>query len=290
MPPGINTVPLHVTGEGEYPAARIDYFSRHAVESTFESGTFYLVDGMKKVFMAAVLQGMGQVAAFAEALDKVTHSSDTQMQNAHHQLGLLMQAATLVAYDEAEAAFGRHDEPYRAGATAGSTKGRFAGGRLRRAIQNERFFHASPDGIGFVNTTLLEAEARQWHRLNFGALPAGGAKVGKYNATWDGLVVATLGFADEESSAPFSMPHGFWGGEDHNQFRPLGLALVKPTKGIHAWNFLDAGPRVLAQHLPEAYAGVYAKWFESAQAGKGPLSRVTAVNIPPPRMTPLQAL
>ncbi len=133
----------------------------------------------------------------------------------------------------------------------------------------------------------MDASARQWHRINFGARGAGKGSTRTYKAHFGSLVVASFGFK-EGPSPGFRIPKGVF--NTAGSFFPHGTTLEgqaaaritesKRTKGIVAWNMFDAGPRVLAQRLGPAYAGLYQDWFKSAQKGKGPLSRV--LNVPAP--------
>lgn len=261
----------NVRGGRELPSSSLDNVIKWALRETYEEGAFFV----REQFLAAVRTSTEvneQVRAFAEALDNLTHSSKSQLTQAHDQVARLMQRAMLTDYYKAKAQYGRNVPSYR-------LTTRDAGGKLESALRSRAFYRATHDGIGFVNTTLMNSRARQWHRLNFGARPRGSYTPRAYQARFGDLVAGTFGFFDEEPSKGFAMPRGVWNNE--GAFYPKGRRLVNPTRGIKAWNFLDAGPRVLAERIGPAYDGLYRQWFASAQKGKGPLSKVT--NVPPPR-------
>lgn len=52
---------------------------------------------------------------------------------------------------------------------------RFSGGLLRSALASPLQAQATVEGVTFLNTTLLDATAKQWARLNFGAGPRAGS-------------------------------------------------------------------------------------------------------------------
>ncbi len=289
----------------EYPAARIDYVGDNSIFETYDHGAFNIIEAVTNAVLVGSSEAIERFRAFAQGVVNLEHSSKSQLAQVHSQVAEGMQAATVLAYKAAHAR-GRNNSPYRL-----ST--RDAGGRMLAALENPLFVRGTYDGIGFVNVTLLDAEARQWHRLNFGARGSrgGGALTGMHTATWDGLVIGAFGFSDESPSAGFSLPKGIWiseggervpaGGGSADQFYPqsqrgllkgrgiLGRpAARRRTAGIKAWNFFDAGVKELAETIGPAYGNLYSNWFASAVKGVGPLS--TQINLPPPRRTPLKVL
>jgi len=77
------------------------------------------------------------------------------------EVGRGAQQAMLDRYDEVYASRTR-PAPYR-------LNERFAGGKLRASLMNPGHVIASPDGVNFLETSILDQSARQWARLNFGA-------------------------------------------------------------------------------------------------------------------------
>lgn len=258
------------------PGANLDYLNKWAQDQTFEHGAFDVVGQ----FLAAMNAGTDvnvEVAAFAKALaQRVTYSKD-QTAAAHDEVARKMQRVTKTAFLKAQAESPRSSVPsYREG---GGPRRRDAGGKLLGCIASKDFYRATPNGIGFINTTLMDSRARQWHRLNFGARPAGQYTPTRYEVRFGSLVAGAFGFFDEEPSAGFGLPEGGAFNAQRQFFGPRGKQ-VFPTKGIRAWNFLDAGVEEMSVRIGPAYEGLYNKWFESAYVkGKGPLSRV----VDPPR-------
>lgn len=181
---------------------------------------------------------------------------------------------------------------------------RFAGGRLLRALQSATFFEARPDGLRLVNTTELDTAARQWARLAFGALPAGRGSQRTFAVRWSNLTVAALGL--EEGPRPaFGIPRGYWwngevvrAGGSGDEFYPFGegprpqlrsrsggvratpRGRLKPTRGIAARNFFDAGYARIAEDLPPAYEALLRDLYR-----QGSVQRVEHLTgtVPPPR-------
>lgn len=251
--------------------ARLAYVNRRAVLETYETGNFQIVGGFLKAVEASTAVNP-QVAAFAKAFEHLNSHNRIQLAQVHTQVAKLMQAAVLQDYDKAKAQHGRNLAPYR-------LTTRDAGGKLRAGLGSSQFYRGTYDGIGFVNVSLMNAVARQWHRLNFGARPAGKYTPRLYQARFGNLVAGAFGYTGESPSPGFGLPRSFsW--REGMLLRPRGRQ-VTPTRGIQAWNFLDAGPRVLAEQLGPHYDGLYRDWFASAQRGHGPLSKVA--NPPSPR-------
>jgi hypothetical protein len=269
----------------EFPGSSLERIVDQALDEFYGSAALYLTDGVAVGVYEAGVRAAGQVQAFVAALEQVTQSSRAQLQRVHFQLALEAQAATHRAYMAARAT-GRMAGPYR-------LSQRDAGGRLEQAILSPEFIRATYDGIGFANTDVLDRMARQWHRLNFGAGAAAGPGPRRFSVHWSSAVVGSFGFTDTPS-APFVLPQGFWvePGTKQRQsatarggwFYPArGVGRVIQTKGIRAWQFLDAGMESIANNLGPAYEALYKDWFVSARRGVGPLSRVTEVKVSAPR-------
>lgn len=271
----------------EFPGSSID----RIVEMGFASDEYYgdtalyLLDSLQVGISEAASRATAMAAAFAESLYEVTQSSRSQLQRLHFQVALGAQQATVAAYMAARSR-GRMSGAYR-------LSQRDAGGRLEQAILEPDFIRATYDGIGFANTDVLDRMARQWHRLNFGAGAAAGPAPGRFQVHWGSAVIAAFGYTDTPS-APFTLPPGAWfepgtgrrqkfGASRNGWFFPGKGRGPIGTKGIRAWQFLDAGLAFIAESIGPAYEGLYREWFESAKRGVGPLSRVETVPVPAPR-------
>ncbi len=259
------------------PYANLPFINKRGLDQTFETGVFDIVGQ----FLAAVkvsTEVNEQVAAFAKAMEKRTRFSYDQTARAHDDVARRMQNATKAAFLKAKAQYGRNIPSYREG---GGPRKRDAGGKLWGAIKSRDFYRATPTGIGFVNVTLLDKKARQWHRLNFGASPAGHYTPRKYPLRFGSLVAGSFGFEGEGPSAGFGLPEGGAFNAQGQFFGPRGRQ-IHATRGIKAWNFLDAGVEEMTKRIGPAYEGLYEDWFNSSYAkGKGPLSRVA--DPPSPR-------
>lgn len=292
-----------------YPYAGINYVLRqfaqnqhfHYRREAYRSGTFYLQRAAQDALANMNEATAQQVVVFIRAFEQRSRYSRTETQRAHHALAKLMQVNVVRAYEQARQQFGRPTPSYRQGGPANSAQ-RDAGGRMLQALQSEELFRATYDGILFGNTAFLDRSARQWHRLNFGARPAGQYTPRMYPVRFSNLAIGSFGFAGESPSDPFVIPAGWWfgGGPPTGRFYPYSrsgwwgentenesgapTSYVPPygrwTKGIRAWKFLDAAPRTLAENLGTVYENLYEVWFNQASRGRGPVSRVTKT---PPR-------
>lgn len=136
---------------------------------------------------------------------------------------------------------------------------RYAGGLLLRALQSKDFFTATPDRLLWGNINRLDAEAKQWRRLNFGAGAAGEESEGpqRFPMRWGTFVGEAIGIPDQVSPA-FRIPKGWW---LDGAFYPMGEAppgrhgrprAARMTAGIAASHFMDAGVRRIAEEYPKA--------------------------------------
>lgn len=166
----------------------------------------------------------------------------------HTEAGLIGQRSVLASYDSSR---GRSGGPrgYRAGEGRWP---RYSGGKLRAALASPEFFEATPDGIRFINTDLLNREAKQWARLNFGAAPAGQGSLPPMQVMMGDTNIGSIGL-NEGARPGFMIPRGLW---RDGEFHPFGeqattemgreasddiVRTKKPTKGIENRNFLDRG-------------------------------------------------
>lgn len=170
---------------------------------------------------------------------------------------------------------------------------RYAGNKMLRALQDPSNYVGTVEGIELLNRAVLDNQAAQWWRLNFGAGGLGGSTNNPqtFPVSWSGLLLFSIGFTGETSSS-FRLPKGvFIGGEGgrarHGEnpagtdrfyfiggsappggFGPGGIPRSRPTRGIAANNFLDAGARRLAVELPRAYLGMYDQLLASKRLGQ----------------------
>lgn len=150
---------------------------------------------------------------------------------------------------------------------------RDAGGKLQRALQSPKFMVVTADGVLFGQEQWLTSQARQWYRLNYGVSPKAGRRPSVYNMKFMGGYT-TLSLAANAPDEGMYIPAGGWSKD--GQFTPYGFAMRsgkpprdgsgrfikinqgrKLTKGVSAWNYLDAGVSVLAKELPLAWERHY---------------------------------
>lgn len=181
---------------------------------------------------------------------------------------------------------------------------RYAGGKMLRALQNENNYVGDAQGIHILQRGLLDAEAAQWYRLNFGAGGLGGStnQPQMFPITWGGLYLFSLGISGPTSPS-FLLPPGVFVGADGKRvardpaavgqnpfyfagghpppggFGRGGFGKFRPTRGIEANNFIDAGARRLATELPKAYLSMYDHLVESKHLG----GIAATVRVPPPQ-------
>lgn len=274
--------PPYLAGR-ENPYAGLAYLGRNARQEVYRQASLDMRAAFRSALATGALESFDLVASFARALEELTRSSRTQLAEAHHAVGSQMAEATVDAYIAARAR-GPQVPSYRPPFLSRESE-RDANGRLLRALQSDLFYRGTNTGIGFINEKLLNDEARQWHRLNFGAGAAAGAPGLPVRVTWQGALLATVGLSDGPS-APFSIPRGIW---EKGGFYPRGdMRNAKPTKGIKGEHFLDAGLKVLDRELGPTYENLYRSWFNSAARGLGPLSRVAKAGhaVAPPTAAP----
>lgn len=143
---------------------------------------------------------------------------------------------------------------------------RDAGGKLLKALQSPKFMVVTADGILLGQKQWLTSQARQWYRLNYGTAPRPGRRPSAYNVRFMGGS-SVLSLAANQPDEGFYIPAGGW--SKTGEFTPYGFAMRgggkprdskgrfirinqgrKLTRGVSAWNFLDAGVSVLAKQLP----------------------------------------
>lgn len=123
------------------------------------------------------------------------------------RLGERAHSAVITSYKSRR----RGPSGYRADTDGGERYRRYAGGRMLAALQNpDHIYIATPDGITFLpNPRKLDAKAKQWYRLNFGARPGFGSAPRRFDVSISNIFLFSLGF-DAGPSEPFRIPRGFW--------------------------------------------------------------------------------
>ena len=259
--------------------------SNYAVNGLRRAVAQNFVDGFVEAMHEAGVRGSKQFKALGEALsvEAVPPSLRTRV---HADVGKAAQQATVHAY---------RSRPNRSRAGSYRVGDRYAGGALERALRSPDFYRATPKGLGIINTSRLNQEARHWRRLNFGAGAAGGA--GPRSFPID-LLQASVGLEPDRRPG-FVLPPGFWmrngervapGKPGTAQFFPRGIRgsgargranAARFTRGIRATNFLDAGVKEVADKIMPSYLTMYREFYNS-KVGKTHFQRINVV-APRPR-------
>lgn len=188
--------------------------------------------------------------------------SPGQFARMNQSLAEQMRASVLVAYQNNVLA--HSIGPYRQG------QGRYSEALLE-ALKSPTMATGTATGIGFIDEELLDATAKHWKRLNFGAGPAEGSLSRPRSRIQFGSNQGfTLGLFDQPRPN-FNVPElparrGYF--LSNGQFhigRPRSGSVVavsgRPSKhGIAAKRFLDAGLVTLAQR----FAPLYKEHFQDA--------------------------
>lgn len=224
----------------------------------------------------AIAQGIEQTnrgfVKFASRLASASGNS-TDLRNAHKRVGSAMQRAVLESYGlTVEGRKVREGLTYRSGVTGVSR--RYAGGALRRALEDKRMVRADAQGIDFIDQAILNQEARHWARLNFGAGdPGGGSK--RVRLRLFGQSAGTIGF-DIAPRRAFQMPTGFFvepgsfhsvkfsGGGHRHEFVPMSTSTSGHWSTIRGRHFLEAGLDALRIELPKEYEALLSKWIRKS--------------------------
>lgn len=284
------TMPLNL---GEFRDPLTPYLNA-AIQRATEQGMGMAVDASGQAFARAVDAATSatskQLVEIARAIDRGLHSAD--FANANRAIGAAAQRSVLASYDQT---VGRSDRSGASGYRQTGKFKRYSGGRLRAALASPDFWHADETGIYFINVDLLNQQAAQWARINFGAGARGHGSRRSFDVRFSDLVVVSLGL-NEGARPAFTMPTGYFT-EGANgpivapdRSNPPGRAFYvygtgphaktryvtndegervrvpvvgkKATQGIRARNFLDAGVARIARETPVQYKAVINKAYE----------------------------
>jgi hypothetical protein len=142
-----------------------------------------------------------------------------------------------------------------------------ASGALKRVIGDDNFYEATVQGIRFINTSLLNTEAKHWKRLNFGAGSGAIAVPGKFQLDVGGQLIGEAIGLNPDPRIGFNMPPGFWlgPGGQHQAAGFAGSGVFVPTgkwprskkkSGIVTTNFMDAGVKRLVREVGLQYTAL----------------------------------
>ena len=246
-----------------------------------------LLDQIKAALFTLTKASSKTMAAFIGGIRDGIPTLKTEVDKVHQRVGEQVQEAILGAYDNSLLG----TPPYRVHAILSKNR-RYAGGILRSVLASPNFVTADSSGISIGNTRELDARARQWRRLNYGAGSAAGGDAGIVAVRW-----SNQEFYLAEPGAPrpaFRIPAGAWFGQEfypvselQARFRLvshlLGQGKVSSsqaqssfeqlrggirqepryTRGIRGKHFMAAGLEVAAEALPRGYNDAMKVLFKS---------------------------
>ena len=160
---------------------------------------------------------------------------------------------------------------------SGREEGRYSNNRLLDALESDTMATGDANGISFVDRDLLDSQARQWRRLQFGAGGnPGGIPERKYRIRFGKSIGETVHFGDPPRGQ-FNIPQSGRGGffNERGQFYlirededPDEITWIskKPTRGIGARRFLDAGFEALQLNFNKRYKAHFDRAAREAKA------------------------
>lgn len=222
----------------------------------------------------------------------------SDLRKMHEQLSVGAASAALQAYEQSGIG---GKASYRYGEPKNSKLFRYSNGRMRTALGSAQQLNKVDDtGIALFNKRWLDKNARQWYRLNFGALPLSSTTpnqgtIKMFNKTASKRI-SLAGYGPSEA---FFVPQtltgrGIWSSKalPRTNLRALrgsnisdgsggflyvvgpnfkGSFRPKVSKGIRGARFLDAGVRNLNNSYGPALTNLFRKWDRDARkaAGRG---------------------
>lgn len=186
---------------------------------------------------------------------------------------------------------------------------RYSGGVMYKALNSPKLIYSDEYGLGMFDVKFLDERARQWYRMNFGAMPAGRAAAGQGSLKmFQQTSSRKLDISKYKPSGPFLVPNsvngrGLWSNKTmpvtnlsalykaakaegkKGSSGELGTALyVVPgnfrpsfdkvlSKGIKGSRFLDAGVKYVNDHYGDEMEIAVAKWHKRSLAKAAPKAR-----------------
>jgi hypothetical protein len=270
--------------EGDYLSQSVRMAARADLADQLEAAVYSLTSKTAK-----------SLAAFIKALGNGVEGIEPEMAKANRQIAAEAQAAILEAYE----AQSKHTPAYRTSPVQARNR-RYAGGILRGILQ-DNFVSSDARGIYIGDTGRLDAGARQWRRLNYGAGGAAGGTAETFNLRWSNIEL----MLEEPGSArpPFRIPAGRWfgaafypsselkvitpfgatsrGTRGRNPFADSRRQEARMTRGIRGQHWIAAGLRSVAENAPEAYSTILRKlWAQGDKAMKEQLAGDTGLVRP----------
>lgn len=235
-----------------------------------------------------------QMVAFFESIS--TGPGQGAAAETHARMAKAMQSSTVRSWGQAK-------RKLRPAIYAPLRESRYHGG-MDRAVNDPELVHSSARGIQFGDVGVLDRDARQWARLNFGAGPRGQGSNERFAVRFSNL--PTLEFSFVEAARPgYGLPRGFFkdapgaggfgpataaqglrsfsspggkrvrgaaGGYGSGAFYPTGSSQEFPTRGNIGYRYLDAGIRRFFALLEPEYGKLFRDVLPSSERrGRPPI-------------------
>ena len=283
-------------------------FAGPIIRDTYDQAVGTISDALRVAGRTATQATSAQVKELIRVFDRDVAASERKV--FFQTLGERAQDSIIKSYK----GHARGPSGYRA-AGRGKMR-RYAGGQMLSALEDpDLIFEATSTGITLLpNVSQLDARARQWYRLNFGALPNAGRRPARFDVSISNLFLFSIGF-ETPPSEPFRIPRGFFieggravapGALGSSAFYPARAAKSefglnrgrtkeeqaennffpgrRQARGIQAENFLDAGLNRFTQDLGDpgrsgvGLRGLYFKFYDRRLATVRP-TRPPAVGV-----------
>lgn len=248
---------------------------------------------MSEVAATTNTQLSAAMGRWAKTIDKkISEAREGDLKRVHEQTAREARRAVLDAY--AASGIGTEFPSYRANARGGLR--RYSGGAMERAMRKKEFITGDSRGVRFVDQDLLDRSAKQWYRLNFGALPKGSKNPSVGSMRFFGKAssqrVELTGFTPSKSfKVPGGGASGIFGVPGSSLNGPItptkrgqrGILYIQrrgmrftgkvppkfmrgiPSKGIQGKRFLDAGARSINAVYPKLLTDMIRRWESEAK-------------------------
>lgn len=199
--------PLNPRGRGSIKAESVGramgFITDEAVKVTYVGLTVSMREAVEQAASQATGAIQQDIALFSRSLaNKTRRNRDSRVTRINQIAGDTAQRATVRSFAQYHPS---RSEVYR-------SKSRMARGALKRALGSPGFFQARWDGVAFGNRAILDATAKQWYRLNFGAGARGDItrRPGRFNIKFFGVIAGELSLNANRAGPSFDMPEGVW--------------------------------------------------------------------------------
>lgn len=196
------------------------------------------VDRLLGTYVEDIMRGFGRQVVEGPSSRRIRRE-------ANHRMASLMKRSMLSYYAETVGLAGSHPR-YRAGQNR-------LPGTLRKALNRTGMVSVDGDRLRYVNTAILNAEARHWARLNYGAMPAVTPPGFVASLRLDGKRLGDVSVRARPRPTMLRPVGVFQQMSNGVAFYPQGKRATIPTKGIVGRNYLDGGIFALERNFDPVY-------------------------------------